>query len=108
MEEEAKLVKEILELVSKIPFGALNFTVNRHGGHTVNITLNEFENKIFTSNEEFAGWLMSGLKSMADQKYSGSVSFTITLKEGQFKKVTEHRYIQKPISEGGEKNDKST
>lgn len=102
--EETKLIETILELINKVPYGSVNFTVYRHGNKTVNLVVNEYENAVFENNVEFMEWLLNGLKKAADMKQSGPINLSITLKNGQFSKITETR--QKQFSGGGEKDAK--
>lgn len=76
-------IDDIDDFINSMDFGNVMFSVKRHSGNTHQVIAHSYESHKFNDNSKLVAALVKLIKDAADSKFSGSLSFTIVVKDGQ-------------------------
>lgn len=85
-------LSEIDQITEQIPYGEVQITLKRHDSKTTKLSLATYDHKRFADNVEAATYLMQTVKNLTDSGQSGSISFTLMLKNGKIGEVIQQGY----------------
>lgn len=96
-QEQTEFFLDIVREIEKTPYGEINFAIQTHRGRVSTVVSNEFRSKRFNEGENHIATaeLLSMIKNMVDRKESGSLSFTVTFKNGTIKELVNQFYNKK-------------
>ena len=95
--EEKNLIPlaQIEQDARKLKYGSLSVWLQIHNGHIVGVQGNKFKQTRYKAgqNSEATAQVLAKIKQMFDEKKSGNLTFTVTFKNGQIRRV----YLQENI-----------
>lgn len=88
-------LSDIDDTAEEVPYGEIQLTLKRHDGKTTKVSTNTYDHKRFDTNADAVAFLMQTLKNASDAGTSGSISFTLMLKNGKIGTVIQQGYQSK-------------
>jgi len=76
-------LKDLTSYVEGVPYGSVSIIIDRHKRTTVGVTTQGTETLRYTDNNECVKDILGFITSLIDEKHSGSVDFSIDMKDGQ-------------------------
>lgn len=73
---------DIKSIVETVPYGDVMLTVKRHSGSSQQLIIHSYESHKYVDNAETAAAIVKLIREASDRKYTGSLSFTIVVKDG--------------------------
>lgn len=86
---------DIEDALAAVEFGEINLTLKRHAGKTTKLQINKYDHKRFKDNVEAVSHLLQTTKALTDAQITGSISFTLMLKNGKIEEVINQGYDSK-------------
>lgn len=86
---------DIDDAAEKLPYGELQITLKRHENRTTKLSLSTYDHKRFENNADAAAFVLQTLKNATELGESGSISFTLMLKNGKIGTVIQQGYQAK-------------
>lgn len=85
---------DIDSIVSNIPFGEVTLSIKRHGSNSTQLIIHSYDSQKFKSNSDVAAAILQLIKDEQDSSTTGSLTFTITLKDGKAERLIKQGYKQ--------------
>lgn len=88
-------LSDIDAAAEQVPFGEVQLTLKRHDNKTTKVSTSTYDHKRFDSNTDAAAYIMQMVKNATSAEASGSISFTLMLKNGRIGTVIQQGYQSK-------------
>lgn len=96
-EQQTSFFTDLLREIEGNPYGSIQFEVKTHRGLVTSVTSNEFRAKKFDEGENAVATaeLLAMIKNMVDRRDTGTLSFTISFRNGAIRELINQFYNKK-------------